>query len=73
MLRGILTTIFVEVTSSQLARLPGVISVKPDPDFGSPEKDYRSSNGHGDNFSKLKTGATLLFLWEFKVLACSNG
>ncbi|KAK4279532.1 hypothetical protein QN277_011302 [Acacia crassicarpa] len=50
-----------EVTSSQLARLPGVISVKPDPDFCSPEKDYRSSNGHGDNLAKLQTGATLLF------------
>ena len=41
--------------------LPGVISVKPDPDFSSPEKDYRSSNGQGDNLSKLQTGATLLF------------
>lgn len=50
-----------EETSSQLARIPGVISVKPDLDFSSPEKDYRSSNGWADNLSKLQTGATLLF------------
>ncbi|XP_028768383.1 organelle RRM domain-containing protein 1, chloroplastic [Neltuma alba] len=52
-----------EETSSQLARLPGVISVKPDPDFSSLEKDYiyRSSNSQADNLSKLQTGVTLLF------------
>lgn len=44
-----------------LLGLPGVISVKPDPDFNSLEKDYRSPNEQADNLSKLDTGATLLF------------
>ncbi|KAF7820367.1 organelle RRM domain-containing protein 1, chloroplastic [Senna tora] len=52
-----------EEASSQLARIPGVVSVKSDPDFNSAEKDYsyRSSNVQEDNFSKLQTGVNLLF------------
>ena len=41
--------------------LPGVIFVKPDPDFSSLEKDYRSSNGLADDLLRVQTGATLLF------------
>ncbi|XP_061998257.1 organelle RRM domain-containing protein 1, chloroplastic [Rosa rugosa] len=40
-------------TSQKLARLPGVLSVKPDPDFGSVKKDY--------SFSNVQSASTLLF------------
>ncbi|KAJ4720614.1 putative RNA binding protein [Melia azedarach] len=33
-----------EETSVELARLPGVLSVRPDPDYNSVKKDYSSSN-----------------------------
>ncbi|KAL6130263.1 hypothetical protein ACLB2K_068644 [Fragaria x ananassa] len=40
-------------TSQKLARLPGVLLVKPDPDFGSVNKDY--------SFSNVQSETTMLF------------
>nr|XP_011469315.1 PREDICTED: splicing factor U2af large subunit A isoform X2 [Fragaria vesca subsp. vesca] len=40
-------------TSQKLARLPGVLLVKPDPDFGSVNKDY--------SFSNVQSATTMLF------------
>ncbi|KAI4352932.1 hypothetical protein L6164_007138 [Bauhinia variegata] len=50
-----------EEASSRLARLPGVLSVRPDPDFNSLEKHCGSSNGQADNLSNLQMGPTFLF------------
>ena len=41
--------------------LPGVISVRPDPDYNSLEKDYSSLIGQAGNPANLQTGTTLLF------------
>ncbi|KAJ9159799.1 hypothetical protein P3X46_025271 [Hevea brasiliensis] len=46
--------------SRELASLPGVLSVMPDPDYNSREKDY-ASNIQSSNLSNLQIRSTLLF------------
>jgi hypothetical protein len=50
-----------EETSHELARLPGVFSVKPDPDYSSVKKDYSSSIIQSSYLSSSQIGSTLLF------------
>ncbi|EEF37389.1 RNA binding protein, putative [Ricinus communis] len=50
-----------ETTSLELASLPGVLSVRPDPDYNSEKKDYSPNVGFG-NLSNLQIGSTPLFL-----------
>ncbi|KAJ0044977.1 hypothetical protein Pint_05844 [Pistacia integerrima] len=50
-----------EETSRLLARLPGVLSVRPDPDYNSMEKDYSCSNNQLSNLPNSQIGSTLLF------------
>ncbi|KAJ0103482.1 hypothetical protein Patl1_05908 [Pistacia atlantica] len=50
-----------EETSRLLARLPGVLSVRPDPDYNSMEKDYSCSNNQLSNLPNSQIGTTLLF------------
>ncbi|XP_031268716.1 organelle RRM domain-containing protein 1, chloroplastic [Pistacia vera] len=50
-----------EETSRLLARLPGVLSVRPDPDYNSMEKDYSCSNSQLSNLPNSQIGTTLLF------------
>nr|QKY65174.1 chloroplast RRM domain-containing protein 1 [Passiflora contracta] len=50
-----------EEISRELARLPGVLSVRPDPDCTSETKDYSSSSMQFDNLLNPQTGSTLLF------------
>ncbi|XP_043817145.1 organelle RRM domain-containing protein 1, chloroplastic isoform X2 [Manihot esculenta] len=49
-----------EEASRELASLPGVLSVRPDPDYNSEEKDY-GSNIQATNLSKPEIRSTLLF------------
>lgn len=44
-----------------VAGLPEVISVRPDPDFNSVEKDYSASNVQTGDLLNPKNGSTLLF------------
>ncbi|GMY23413.1 organelle RRM domain-containing protein 1, chloroplastic-like isoform X4 [Fagus crenata] len=50
-----------EETSHELARLPGIFSVKPDPDYSSVKKDYSSSIIQSSYLSSSQIGSTLLF------------
>ncbi|XP_012074636.1 organelle RRM domain-containing protein 1, chloroplastic [Jatropha curcas] len=49
-----------EEASHLLSSLPGVLSVRPDPDYNSEEKDYSSSN-QLSNISNSQIGSTMLF------------
>ncbi|KAK7279553.1 hypothetical protein RJT34_24606 [Clitoria ternatea] len=49
-----------EEISSRLATLPGVLSVRPDPDFNSLKKDYSLSSGGAGEPSRLQTRTNLL-------------
>lgn len=50
-----------EQTSLELARVPGVLSVRADPDFHSVKKDYDPSNVQSVDLPSQETGTTLLF------------
>ncbi|KAM1702823.1 hypothetical protein ACFX1Q_028145 [Malus domestica] len=50
-----------EETSCKLARLPGVLLVKPDPDYVSQKKDYSPPNVKSSNMSSSRSGSALLF------------
>ncbi|KAJ4831748.1 Organelle RRM domain-containing protein 1, chloroplastic [Turnera subulata] len=50
-----------EEVSRELARLPGVLSVRPDPDYTSVKKDYSSSSTGLASSLQPQTGSTLLF------------
>nr|QKY65171.1 chloroplast RRM domain-containing protein 1 [Passiflora pittieri] len=50
-----------EEISRELARLPGVLSVRPDPDCTSGTKDYSSSSMQFGNLVNPQTGSPLLF------------
>ncbi|XP_057980773.1 organelle RRM domain-containing protein 1, chloroplastic [Malania oleifera] len=50
-----------EETSRELACLPGVLSVRPDLDFNSANKDYGFSMIHSGNLSNLHIGSPYLF------------
>ncbi|XP_062091801.1 organelle RRM domain-containing protein 1, chloroplastic [Humulus lupulus] len=50
-----------EETSLELARLPGVLSVRPDPDLHSVKKNYDSSNIKPGTISNSEIGDNLLF------------
>ncbi|GMY23582.1 organelle RRM domain-containing protein 1, chloroplastic-like isoform X4 [Fagus crenata] len=50
-----------EETSHELARLPGVLSVRPDPDYSCVKKDYSSSIIQSSYLSSSQIGSTLLF------------
>uniref|UniRef100_A0A7N2LGI2 RRM domain-containing protein n=1 Tax=Quercus lobata TaxID=97700 RepID=A0A7N2LGI2_QUELO len=47
--------------SRELAGLPGILSVGPDPDYGSVKKDYSSSNIQSSYLSSSQIGSNLLF------------
>ncbi|KAL6289308.1 hypothetical protein ACE6H2_006818 [Prunus campanulata] len=50
-----------EETSHKLACLPGVLSVKPDPDYSSAKKDYSPPNVQSGFMSYPQSGNTFLF------------
>ncbi|KAL2324886.1 hypothetical protein Fmac_023944 [Flemingia macrophylla] len=50
-----------EEISSQLASLPGVLLVKPDPDFNSLKKDYSLSSVQAGHPPRLQTRINMLF------------
>lgn len=50
-----------EETSRELAGLPGVLSVRPDPDYSSVKKTYSSSSIQSSNLSSSQIGSTVLF------------
>nr|QKY65175.1 chloroplast RRM domain-containing protein 1 [Passiflora biflora] len=50
-----------EGISRELARLPGVLSVRPDPDCSSETKDYSSASMQLGKLMNPQTGSTLLF------------
>ncbi|KAB1225363.1 hypothetical protein CJ030_MR1G015697 [Morella rubra] len=50
-----------EQISRELARLPGVLSVKPDPDYGSVEKTSSSPSIESRDLSSSQIGTSLLF------------
>ncbi|CAB4268676.1 unnamed protein product [Prunus armeniaca] len=50
-----------EETSHKLACLPGVLSVKPDPDYSSAKKDYSPPNVQSGFMSYPQSGSTFLF------------
>nr|QKY65173.1 chloroplast RRM domain-containing protein 1 [Passiflora oerstedii] len=50
-----------EEISRELARLPGVLSVRPDPDCASETKDYSPWSMQFRNLVNSQTGSTLLF------------
>ncbi|KAL6989385.1 RNA recognition motif, partial [Sarracenia purpurea var. burkii] len=50
-----------EETSRELGRLPGVLSVRPDPDFISAEKDYTTSGVQFGSVSNTPSRSSLLF------------
>ncbi|KAM7532282.1 hypothetical protein LguiB_035692 [Lonicera macranthoides] len=50
-----------EETSLELSRLPGVLAVRPDPDFNSAEKDYSFNNVQLSPLSSLHSGISPLF------------
>ncbi|CAJ1976683.1 unnamed protein product [Sphenostylis stenocarpa] len=50
-----------EEISPQLASLPGVLLVRPDPDFNSSRKDYSLSRGQAIHSSGLQTITNMLF------------
>ena len=65
--RGIAIRIIVETNFDScayiLVGLPGVLSVRPDPDFNSLKKDYSLSSGQTGHLSnsKQKFGTNMLF------------
>ncbi|XP_075643681.1 organelle RRM domain-containing protein 1, chloroplastic-like isoform X2 [Castanea sativa] len=50
-----------EETSRELAGLPGVLSVRPDPDYSSVKKDCSSSSIQSNYLSSSQIGSNLLF------------
>ncbi|XP_050281845.1 organelle RRM domain-containing protein 1, chloroplastic-like isoform X2 [Quercus robur] len=50
-----------EEISRELAGLPGILSVRPDPDYSSVKKDYSSSNIQSSYLSSSQIGSNLLF------------
>ncbi|KAM3732989.1 hypothetical protein ACB098_11G100600 [Castanea mollissima] len=50
-----------EETSRELAGLPGVLSVRPDPDYSSVKKDCNSSSIQSNYLSSSQIGSNLLF------------
>ncbi|KAL0008004.1 hypothetical protein SO802_009506 [Lithocarpus litseifolius] len=50
-----------EETSRELAGLPGVLSVRPDPDYSSVKKDYSFSSIQSSYLSSSQIGSNLLF------------
>ncbi|KAL5801904.1 hypothetical protein ACOSQ3_033536 [Xanthoceras sorbifolium] len=50
-----------EEVSRELARLPGVLSVSPDPNYNSEKKDYSSSNMQLSNLPDSQIGRSPLF------------
>lgn len=50
-----------EETSRELARLPGVLTVRPDPDYNSVKKNYSCSDIQMSNPRSSQIGTTLLF------------
>lgn len=50
-----------EETSHELARLPVVLTVRPDPDYNSVKKDYSCSDIQLNNLRNPQIGTTLLF------------
>lgn len=50
-----------EAASRELARVPGVLTVRPDPDFHSVQKDYDPSNIQSGDLPGQEIGTNLLF------------
>ncbi|KAL4599598.1 hypothetical protein ACB092_11G137900 [Castanea dentata] len=50
-----------EETSRELAGLPGILSVRPDPDYSSVKKDCSSSSIQSNYLSSSQIGSNLLF------------
>lgn len=50
-----------EAASRELARVPGVLTVRPDPDFHSVQKDYDLSNIQSGDLPSQEIGTNLLF------------
>jgi hypothetical protein len=59
--RSVVNLLLVLIFSECLVGLPGVLSVRPDPDYSSVKKTYGSSSIQSSNLSSSQIGSTVLF------------